>query len=234
MQCSLSQVGRQSFPHRPTHLNWFRPSSRAPPHSGQMQFTMADLTFAFDRIKLSTSNSFTERKTGLSRGQSAHNICDALDFGAFLLATVRGLLHAFPKALLNYLSESHASSGKPCLHCSAWYPEEVRRFANAQTIDIAQSKGCAQSGREPHGRMSQCFRNLSLAICLFGIWSGVRHQVCRGEILPATGFIQSDLHLWKTPTQLRACGINDDRRQPRGHLRPLNWCTCVKAANKAS
>jgi len=84
-QCSLSQVGRQSFPHRPTHLNWFRPSSRAPPHSGQMQFAMADLTFAFDRIKLSTSNSFTEKKTGLSRGQSAHNICDALDLGVFLL-----------------------------------------------------------------------------------------------------------------------------------------------------
>jgi hypothetical protein len=79
LECSLSQAGRQSFPHRPTHLNWFRPSSRAPPHSGQMQFTMADLTFPFDRIKLSTSNSFTERKTGLSRGQSAHNISDAID-----------------------------------------------------------------------------------------------------------------------------------------------------------
>jgi hypothetical protein len=83
--CSISQVGRQSFPHRPTHLNWFRPSSRVPPHSGQMQFAMADLRCAFDRIKLSTFNSFTEKKTGLSRGQSAHNICDALDLGAFLL-----------------------------------------------------------------------------------------------------------------------------------------------------
>ena len=89
LQCSLAQVGRQSFPHRPTHLNCFRPSSRAPPHSGQRQFTIADLTFAFDRIKLSTSNSFTEEKTGLSRGQLAHNICDALDLGAFRLDVAR-------------------------------------------------------------------------------------------------------------------------------------------------
>src|SRR5580704_10195222 len=193
-------MDRQSFPHRPTHLNWFSPSSRAPPHSGQMQFTMADLTFAFDRIKLSTSNSFTERKTGLSRGQSTHNICDALDFGAFLLATVRGSLDAFPEVLLNNLSESHTSSGEPCLHCSGWHSEELCRFANAQTIDITQSKGCAQSGREPQSRVSQCLRNLSLAIYLFGIWSVIRNHVCRGEILLATGFIQSDLHLWGTPT----------------------------------
>jgi hypothetical protein len=173
---SVSQIGRQSFPHRPTHLNSLKSSSMAPPHSGQML-----------------------------------DLCG-------LLATVRGSLDAFPEALLNNLFESHTSPGEPCLHCSGWHPEELRRFANAQTIDIAQSKGCAQSGREPQSRMSQCFRNLSLAIYLFGIWSGIRYDICRGEILLATGFIQGNLHLWGTPTQLHACGINDDRRQPRGHL----------------
>ena len=71
---------------------------------------------------------------------------------------------AFPEALLNDLSESPTSSGEPCLHCSSWHPEELRRFANAQTIDIAQSKGREQNGREPRSRMSQRFRNLSLAI----------------------------------------------------------------------
>jgi hypothetical protein len=107
---------------------------------------------------------------------------------------------AFPEALLNNLSESPTSPGEPCLHCSGWHSEELRRFANAQTIDIAQSKGREQNGREPRSRMSQRFRNLSLAICLFGTWSVIRHHVCREETLLATGFIQSDLYLWGAPT----------------------------------
>jgi len=61
-ECSLSQVARQSLPHRPTHLNWFDQSSMTPPHSGQMQFTMADLTLAIDRIELSIYSSFNEEK----------------------------------------------------------------------------------------------------------------------------------------------------------------------------
>ena len=107
---------------------------------------------------------------------------------------------AFPEGLLNDLSESPTSSGEPCLHCSGRHPEELCRFANAQTIDIAQSKGRQKNGREPQSRISQRFRNLSLAIYLFGTWSGIGHHVGRGEILLATRFIQSDLHLWGTPT----------------------------------
>jgi len=52
-------------------------------------------------------------------------------------ASHRRKFDAFPEALLNDLSESPTSSGEPCLHCSSWHAEELRRFANAQTIDIA-------------------------------------------------------------------------------------------------
>jgi len=53
-ECWLSQIARQSLPHRPTHLNWFEQSSMTPPHSGQMQFTMADRTFSIGRFDLSS------------------------------------------------------------------------------------------------------------------------------------------------------------------------------------
>jgi hypothetical protein len=73
------------------HLNWFEQSSMTPPHSGQMQFTMADLTLAIDRIELSIYSSFNEREIPrLGKGQSARIIYAVLDLCGLLLATVSG------------------------------------------------------------------------------------------------------------------------------------------------
>jgi hypothetical protein len=102
-----------------------------------------------------------------------HNIYAVLDLCGLLLATVPGSLHTFAGALLNHFLEPHTSSCEPCLYCSLWHSQEMCSFANAEALDGAQLKGSAQSGREPGGCISECFRNFSLAIYLFGIGSSV-------------------------------------------------------------
>src|SRR5258707_1857975 len=69
---------------------------------------------------------------------------------------------------LDRFLESRTSSCEPCLDCSGGHSEEICRFANAQAIDGAELKRSAQNGRQPRCRTSECFRNLSLAIPLFG------------------------------------------------------------------
>jgi len=60
---ALSQRARDCFPHRPRHVNWFECSSMAPPHSGQRQFTMADLTLSLTDLRfLTTYGSFNQRE----------------------------------------------------------------------------------------------------------------------------------------------------------------------------
>src|SRR5579863_4546822 len=46
-------AGRQSTPQRPWHRNWSCERDKAPPHSGQTQFAMADLRLSFDGCGLS-------------------------------------------------------------------------------------------------------------------------------------------------------------------------------------
>jgi hypothetical protein len=66
-----------------------------PPHSGQMQFTMADLTLAIDRIVVSIYSSFNEEKYPVLEKVSQRKIYAVVDLCGLRLATVSGSDHAF-------------------------------------------------------------------------------------------------------------------------------------------
>jgi len=71
-----------------------------PPHSGQMQFTMADLTLAIDRIVVSIYSSFNEEKYPVLEKVSQRNTYAVVDLCGLLLATVSGSDRAFPELFL--------------------------------------------------------------------------------------------------------------------------------------
>ena len=48
-------TGRQSTPQRPWHRNWSNDRDKAPPHPGQTQFAIADVSLSFDSSLLSIS-----------------------------------------------------------------------------------------------------------------------------------------------------------------------------------
>jgi hypothetical protein len=51
--CVRTQISRQRLPHRPRHLSSLVSSSITPPHSGQMQFKIADLTSSAWLVRVS-------------------------------------------------------------------------------------------------------------------------------------------------------------------------------------
>ena len=51
--CVRTQISRQRLPHRPRHLSSLVSSSITPPHSGQMQFRIADLTSSASIVRVS-------------------------------------------------------------------------------------------------------------------------------------------------------------------------------------
>src|SRR5215470_8469113 len=51
--CVRTQISRQRLPHRPRHLSSLVSSSITPPHSGQMQFRIADLTSSAWLVRVS-------------------------------------------------------------------------------------------------------------------------------------------------------------------------------------
>jgi hypothetical protein len=143
----ISQIARQSLPHRPTHLNWFEQSSITQPHSGQMQFTrqisrwqLTELSYPYTAPSMKRSASFWKRPVSAQHLGRARSLWIALGERIWIRSRFRG-------ALLNHFLESRTSSCESSLYCSRWHPEEICRFANAQAIDVAQLEGCAQSRR---------------------------------------------------------------------------------------
>src|SRR5690242_18399505 len=51
--CVRTQISRQRLPHRPRHLSSLVSSSITPPHSGQMQFRIADLKSSACLVRVS-------------------------------------------------------------------------------------------------------------------------------------------------------------------------------------